>query len=68
VLDPSLENYSIKALDTVYGSRRDLDLHELLGGHTIEKHVGKTEKWLRERLEKELDIEAASYVSQQRNC
>ncbi len=57
---PELKKLFDKGVDAVYGSRRDIDLHELLGGHTVEKHVGKTEKWLRNRLEKELDIEAAS--------
>lgn len=57
---PELRKAFDKGVDAVYGSRRVLDLHELLGGHTIEKHVGKTEKWLKARLEKEPDIRSAS--------
>jgi len=57
---PELRKAFDKGVDAVYGSRRDLDLHELLGGHTIEKHVGKTEKWLRQRLKDNPLIEATS--------
>ncbi len=37
-----------------------LDFHEAAGGHTLEKHVGKTEAELAQRLEKEKRISAAS--------
>jgi len=37
-------------VERVSGGRRDIDSYELLGGHTVEKHVGKTERWLRNRL------------------
>lgn len=37
-----------------------LDFHEAAGGHTLEKHVGKTEVQLAQRLEKEKRISAAS--------
>jgi hypothetical protein len=43
---PELRKAFDKAVDNVFGGRRDIDLQELLGGHTIEKHVGKTEKCL----------------------
>ena len=37
-----------------------LDFHEAAGGHTLERHVGKTEVQLAQRLEKEKRISAAS--------
>ncbi|MEG3842757.1 RNase A-like domain-containing protein [Microcoleus sp. herbarium14] len=37
-----------------------LDFHEAAGGHTLEKHVGKTEAELAQRLEKDKRISAAS--------
>jgi hypothetical protein len=33
--------------------RRDVRSHEEAGGHTIERHVGKSEHWLRQRLARE---------------
>lgn len=57
---PQLRKLFDEGIDAVYGSRRDIDLHELLGGHTIERHVGKTERWLKERLNSETLLESAS--------
>ena len=37
-----------------------LDFHEAAGGHTLERHVGKTEAELAQRLEKDKRISAAS--------
>lgn len=37
-----------------------LDFHEAAGGHTLEKHVGKTEAELKQRLETDRGIAAAS--------
>jgi len=42
------------------GDRYDLSRDEQRGGHTLEKHVGRTDAELRERLERERDISAAS--------
>jgi Bacterial CdiA-CT RNAse A domain len=42
------------------GSPRDLSQDEAAGGHTLRKHVGRTDSELRERLERERDISAAS--------
>ena len=42
------------------GDRYDLARDEQHGGHTLEKHVGRTDDELRERLEHERDISAAS--------
>jgi hypothetical protein len=37
-----------------------LDAHEAAGGHTLERHVGKTEAELKQRLETDRQISAAS--------
>lgn len=42
------------------GARRDLSQDETAGGHTLRKHVGRTDAELRQRLERERDISAAS--------
>jgi hypothetical protein len=39
---------------------RDLSLDEARGGHTLSRHVGRTDDQLRERLKKEHNISAAS--------
>lgn len=39
---------------------RDLSQDESAGGHTLRKHVGRTDDELRERLRRERDISAAS--------
>ncbi len=40
--------------------RRDLVQDEARGGHTLQRHVGKTDEELRERLQRQRDISAAS--------
>ena len=40
-----------------------LDVHEAAGGHTLERHVGKTEAELAQRLAKDQRISAASSFS-----
>ena len=40
--------------------RRDLSRDEQRGGHTLERHVARTDEQLRERLERERNISAAS--------
>ena len=42
------------------GSIRDLEKDEAAGGHTLKKHVGRTDDQLRERLQRERNISAAS--------
>lgn len=42
------------------GGRYDLSGDEQRGGHTLRKHVGRTDEELRQRLEQERDISAAS--------
>ena len=41
-------------------TRRDLSQDEAAGGHTLRKHVGRTDAELRERLRRERNISAAS--------
>lgn len=40
--------------------RRDVGAHESAGGHTGEKHIGKSEHWLRQRLAREPNLDFAS--------
>jgi hypothetical protein len=42
------------------GARRSLGQDEAAGGHTLRKHVGRTDAELRERLQREREISAAS--------
>jgi hypothetical protein len=42
------------------GSRRDLSLDESAGGHTLRRHVGRSDEQLLERLDEEPDLSAAS--------
>jgi CDI toxin RNase A-like protein len=44
-------------------ARRDLAADERCGGHTLERHVGKTNPQLAQRLKQEPDISAASTYS-----
>ena len=50
--------------DSAAGSRRDasrdLSVDDSLGGHTLKRHVGRTDEELAERLRREPDISAAS--------
>jgi hypothetical protein len=39
---------------------RDLSIDDARGGHTLKRHVGRTDEQLRERLQNEKDISAAS--------
>jgi hypothetical protein len=41
-------------------ARRDLSQDEAAGGHTLRKHVGRTDAELHDRLQRERDISAAS--------
>ena len=44
---------------------RDLSIDEAMGGHTLARHVGKTDKELAERLRREPQISAASTYTDQ---
>jgi hypothetical protein len=59
-IKPKLLELYQDAFEKVHGVRKNLDLDELLGGHSIEKHVGKSEDWLRDRLLKEPETKIAS--------
>jgi hypothetical protein len=45
------------------GPRHDLSVDEEQGGHTLSRHVGRSDEQLRERLQREPDISAASTYS-----
>ena len=53
--EPTAENAPKRAAD-----RYDLERDEERGGHTLKKHVGRTDAELAERLERERNISAAS--------
>jgi len=69
---PSSESWSERPGDTprdtrsaqspqpVNGDRYDLSRDEKRGGHTLRRHVGRTDDQLRQRLKRERDISAAS--------
>jgi hypothetical protein len=49
--------------DAAANERHDLSVDEAKGGHTLARHVGRTDAQLRERLEREPGISAASTYS-----
>jgi len=51
---------STKSASSHASSPRDLSQDEAAGGHTLRKHVGRTDDQLRDRLEHEQNISAAS--------
>jgi hypothetical protein len=63
----------VKGTQNATGTRRDVRAHEAkptdpeLKGHTIEKHVGKSEAWLRNRLEKDPKMKKEKFCSSFRN-
>jgi Bacterial CdiA-CT RNAse A domain len=59
-IKPKLLELYQDAFEKVHGARKTLDLDELLGGHSIERHVGKSENWLRQRLLNEPLTKASS--------
>ena len=57
---PKLLDLYQAAFEKVYGARKTLELNELLGGHSIDKHIGKSEGLLRQRLINEPFTDIAS--------
>jgi len=57
---PSQENAPAAAVPSFGSTRRDLSQDEAAGGHTLRKHVGRSDDELRERLRHERNISAAS--------
>ena len=43
-----------------HGTNRDLAIDEARGGHTLKRHVGRSDEQLRDRLDRERNISAAS--------
>jgi hypothetical protein len=64
---PELQKLYQDTMEKVFGNRRNLDLQEVSGGHTIEKHIGKSESWLRKRLESDPALKNTNYASSFRN-
>lgn len=57
---PELRKLFDEAVEKVYGKRRTVETHDILGGHTSIKHVGKSVEWLKGRLSREPGIPFAS--------
>ena len=57
-----------KAEDYVMESRRDVRGHENEGGHTIERHVGKSTEWLRNRARTDRTTDVASSFNTEANA
>ncbi len=57
---PELRKAFDEAVEKVYGKRRTIETHDVLGGHTYTKHIDKSIEWLKQRLIKEPDIPFAS--------
>ena len=57
---PAPENGPAAAAQPFASTRHDLSPDEAAGGHTLRKHVGRTDAELRERLRHEHNISAAS--------
>lgn len=55
-LEDLLKPLESRAKQVFSSDRRNIDDHELLGGHTKAKHIGKSESWLKNRLESDPDI------------
>lgn len=64
IQDP-IEARAAKAENT--GPRRDIEMQEAAGGHTIERHVGKSESWLRKRIETDPTLRVDGTASSFRN-
>jgi hypothetical protein len=54
------EDDSSRITGQTSGARYDLQADEQRGGHSVRKHVGRTDDELRERLDRERDISASS--------
>ncbi len=57
---PSSEDTRRTAQESRKSERYDLERDESLGGHTLSRHVARTDEQLKERLRKERNISAAS--------
>jgi hypothetical protein len=57
---PSWRPASAGRVTAVSAASRDLSRDEAMGGHTLARHVGRTDDQLRERLQREPGISAAS--------
>jgi hypothetical protein len=55
-LDDLIRPMERRGDDLGVSDRRNVGSHEVLGGHTLERHVGRSEAWLRQRLANDPDI------------
>jgi hypothetical protein len=65
IVNSPMEARAAKAENT--GARRDIEMQEAAGGHTIERHVGKSESWLRKRIETDPTLRIDGVASSFRN-
>jgi hypothetical protein len=56
-----------KGTQNATGTRRDIQMQDAAGGHTIERHVGKSETWLRNRLQNDPELKKVNFCSSFRN-
>ncbi len=57
----------VKGTQNATGTRRDIQMQDAAGGHTIERHVGKSEAWLRNRLQNDPELKKVDFCSSFRN-
>lgn len=57
---PELRKLFDETFEKIYGKRRTVETHDILGGHTDIKHIGKSVEWLKQRLVIEPEIPFAS--------
>ena len=55
-LEDLIKPMESRAKEVFSNGRRNIEDHEILGGHTKAKHVGKSENWLRRRLNNDPDM------------
>ena len=65
--EPANPNVLESRSRTTETERRNVQTQEQLGGHTIERHVGKSANWLRNRLETDPSLRDTDYASSFRN-
>lgn len=63
-----LKETRTKYVENIYEtSRRTIDTQDLLGGHIREEHIGRSETWLRNRLDNDISLKDTKYASSFRN-
>src|SRR5262249_5639760 len=57
---PSTSDHDRESKEHQRAASHDLSVDEAMGGHTLDRHIGKTDEELVERLQRERDISSAS--------